>query len=69
MNGAELLDRVKEIQSDIKRILVSAFEMYDDLFKDCHSIDQFLSKPIIMSELIKVVQQYVKKVEINQNSC
>jgi CheY-like chemotaxis protein len=64
-NGAELLDKIKEINPDVKRILLSAFEMYDDLFKDCHSIDQFFSKPIIVSELIEVVQQYVKKVEIN----
>jgi DNA-binding NtrC family response regulator len=55
MNGAELLDRVKEIKPDVKRILVSAFEMYDDSFKDCHSIDQFLPKPVTISELIKVV--------------
>jgi DNA-binding NtrC family response regulator len=69
MNGAELLDRVKEIKPDVKRILVSAFEMHDDLFKDCHSIDEFLSKPIIMSELIKIVKQNVKEVKVKQNSC
>ena len=69
MNGVELLDKVREINPDVKRILVSAFEMNDDLFKDCHSIDEFLSKPIIMSELIKVVKQTVKEIEVKQNSC
>ena len=39
-----------------------------DLFKDCHSIDKFLSKPIIMSELIAEVQKHVNKVEIKQSS-
>ena len=51
MNGAQLLDKIKEINPNVKPILVSAFEMHDDLFKDCHSIDKFLSKPIILSEL------------------
>ena len=69
MNGVELLDKVREINPDVKRILVSAFEMNDDLFKDCHSIDEFLSKPIILSELIKVVKQTVKEIEVKQNSC
>jgi len=69
MNGVELLDKVREINPDVKRILVSAFEMNDDLFKDCHTIDEFLSKPIIMSELIKVVKQTVKEIEVKQNSC
>lgn len=62
MNGVELLDKVQEINPDTKRILISALQ--DDLFKDCHSIDQFLSKPIIIKELIKVVQQYVRIVKI-----
>ena len=48
---------------------MSAFEKHDDLFKDCHSIDEFLSKPIILSELIKVVKQTVKEIEVKQNSC
>ena len=67
MNGAQLLDKIKEINPNVKRILVSAFEMHDDLFKDCHSIDKFLSKPIILSELIAEVQKYVNKVEIKQS--
>ena len=68
MNGAQLLDKIKEINPNVKRILVSAFEMNDDLFKDCHSIDKFLSKPIILSELIAEVQKYMNKVEIKQSS-
>ena len=63
MNGVQLLDKIKEINPNVKRILVSAFEKHDDLFKDCHSIDKFLSKPIILSELIAEVQKYVNKVE------
>ena len=68
MNGVELLDKVKEINPDVKRILVSAFDMHDDLFTNCHSIDKFLSKPIIMSELVTEVKQQMNKLEIKQNS-
>ena len=67
MNGVQLLDKVKETNPDVKRILVSAFDMHDDLFTNCHSIDIFLSKPIKMSELVTEVQQYVNKLEIKQN--
>ena len=66
MNGAELLDKVREINPDVKRILISAFEMHDNLFKDCHSIDEFLSKPIVISDLIQVVRQHMKTVENKQ---
>jgi len=60
--------RESEIKPGVKRILISAFEMNDELFHNCHSIDTFLLIPVTMSELIHVVQQYVSKVEIKQNS-
>jgi DNA-binding NtrC family response regulator len=66
MNGAQFLDKVKAVNPEVKRILISAFEIDDDLFKDCHSIDKFLPKPIPMGELIEEVQKYVDKVEIKQ---
>lgn len=66
MNGAEFLDKVKAVNPEVKRILISAFEINDDLFNDCHSIDKFLAKPIPMSELIEEVQKHVNDVEINQ---
>jgi len=59
MNGAEFLDRINEVQPGVKRILVSAFEMNDELFHNCHSIDTFLLKPVTMSELINVVQNKI----------
>jgi DNA-binding NtrC family response regulator len=66
MNGAQFLDKVKAVNPEVKRILISAFEIDDDLFKDCHSIDKFLPKPIPMGELIEEVQKYVDKVEVKQ---
>ena len=44
MNGGQLLDRVKTVNPSVKGILMSAFEMHDDIFKGCQSIDKFLSK-------------------------
>jgi CheY-like chemotaxis protein len=69
MNGAQFLDKVKEVNPEVKRILISAFEIDDDLLEGCDSIDKFLPKPIMMSELIEEVQKHVNKVEIKQNSC
>ena len=63
MTGVEFLDQVKKISPDVKRILVSAFDMQDDLFKECQCIDRFLSKPVKIADLIGEVHQQVKKVE------
>ena len=68
MNGAQFLDKVKAVNPEVKRILISAFEINDDLFNDCHSIDKFLPKPITMTELIEEVQKQVNAVEIKLNS-
>jgi CheY-like chemotaxis protein len=64
MNGVQFLDKVKEVNPEVKRIMISAFEIDDDLFMDSNSIDKFLPKPVTMSELIDEVQKYVDKVEV-----
>jgi two-component SAPR family response regulator len=64
MNGVQFLDKVKEVNPEVKRIMISAFEIDDDLFNDSNSIDKFLPKPVTMSELIDEVQKYVDKVEV-----
>jgi two-component SAPR family response regulator len=64
MNGVQFLDKVKAVNPEVKRILISAFDVDDDLFKDCHSIDKFLPKPVTMGELIDKIQKYVDRVEV-----
>jgi two-component SAPR family response regulator len=64
MNGVQFLDKVKAVNPEVKRILISAFDVDDDLFKDCHSIDKFLPKPVTMGELIDEIQKYVDRVEV-----
>ena len=41
MNGVQLLDKVKEINPDVKRILVSAFDMHDDLFTELSYVSTY----------------------------
>jgi two-component SAPR family response regulator len=55
MNGVELLKRVKDINPDVKTLLISAFELNDDLFGECSCVDKVLQKPIHVSSLIKEV--------------
>ena len=46
MNGIELLKKVKEINSNVKTLLISAFEINDELFQECSCVDKLLQKPI-----------------------
>ena len=59
MNGIELLDKVKEINSDVVGILISAFEIKDDVFKHTQCVDMFLQKPVRIPDLIEKVQNYL----------
>ena len=64
MNGAELLDKMKQINPEVKRVLISAFEIEDDIFKNYQCIDKFLQKPILMTELISEIQNIVSSLKI-----
>jgi YesN/AraC family two-component response regulator len=59
ITGIELLEKVKEVNSGIARILISAFDPDDELFKNSLCIDEFLPKPITMADLIDRVKKYV----------
>lgn len=55
MNGVELLKKIKEVNSNVKTLLISAFEINDDLFRECSCVDKVLQKPIHISKLISEV--------------
>ena len=55
MDGIELLKNVKSLKPSLKTILISAFEVKDEHFESCGSVDKFLQKPIGISELINEV--------------
>ena len=60
ITGIELLEKVKEVDSGIARILISAFEIRDEVFKNSQSVDEFLPKPITMAYLIDCVKKHLK---------
>lgn len=59
--GTELLSKVKEINPEITRILISAFEFEDEVFKNIDCVDMFLQKPIMIKDLVVQVQNLVIK--------
>ena len=62
ITGVELLDEIKEINSEIKRILISAFDIQDQVFNNSECIDEFLPKPVMMVDLIEHVKKHINYV-------
>ena len=56
MDGIELLTKVKAINSSVKTILISAFDIDDKLYEECKCVDKILQKPITIPELINEVE-------------
>ena len=68
MTGMELLSKIKDVNPATTRILMSAFEVTDELFEECNCVDKFLQKPILMTDLIKEVLMFVNTMQIpNRN--
>ena len=62
ITGIELLTKIKEVNPGIKRILISAFDLQDEVFKNSEYIDEFLPKPITIAAMIEHVKKHVKHV-------
>jgi two-component SAPR family response regulator len=61
MNGYEFVKKAKEIDKDVKVVLMSAFEINDDgelhnVFTDV-KIDGFLQKPFSMVKLNDIIEK------------
>jgi DNA-binding NtrC family response regulator len=68
MTGMELLSKIKDVNPATTRILMSAFEVTDELFEECNCVDKFLQKPILMTDLIYEVRMLVNTMQIpNRN--
>ena len=67
MNGTELLTEIKKIKPTVRTILISAFDVGDEVFRKYNCVDKFLQKPIAMSNLIDEVktQLGIKTTKIN----
>ena len=64
MTGMELLSKIKEINPAVTRILISAFEIHDELFQEYNCVDKFLQKPVLMIDLINEVRMLVNTMQI-----
>jgi DNA-binding NtrC family response regulator len=64
MTGIELLSKIKDINPAVTRIMMSAFEIQDELFQEFRCVDKFLQKPVLMTDLINEVRMLVSKIPI-----
>jgi DNA-binding NtrC family response regulator len=55
MNGVELLKKIKAVNSNVKTLLISAFGINDNVFREISCVDKVLQKPIHISELMNEV--------------
>lgn len=64
MTGMELLSKIKDVSPATTRIMMSAFEILEELFQEYKCVDKFLQKPVLMTDLINEVRTLVGKVQI-----
>ena len=68
MTGMELLSKIKDVNPAVTRIMLSAFEIQDELFKECNCVDKFLQKPVLIVDLINEVRMLLSAIQIpNRN--
>lgn len=58
ISGLEFIKKVRKIDSNIKVILMTAFEIEGNQLREVHS-DEFFNKPIRMNDLVQIVKKYV----------
>ncbi len=71
MTGMELLSKIKDVNPAVTRIMMSAFEIQDELFNECNCVDKFLQKPVLIVDLINEVRMLLSAIQIpntNRNS-
>jgi DNA-binding NtrC family response regulator len=69
MIGMKLLGKVKEINPTVTRIMMSAFDIQDELFQESQCVDKFLQKPVLVTDLIKEVRMLLKTMQIPSDIC
>lgn len=58
MSGIEFIKKLREIDANIKVILMTAFDMERSQLREIDT-DEFFNKPIAMNNLVKIVKKYV----------
>ncbi len=66
INGIQLFNIMKAINPTIARILVSAFEIEDQIFQHCRCVDKYLQKPVSMVKLVDEVEASLKAFEFQK---
>ena len=64
MTGMELLSKIKDVSPATTRIMMSAFEIQDELFQEYKCVDKFLQKPVLMIDMIKEVRMLLSTMQI-----
>jgi len=58
MSGIEFIKKLREIDANIKVILMTAFEMERSKLREIDT-DELFNKPIAMNNLVQIVKKYV----------
>jgi len=58
MSGIEFIKKLREIDANIKVIIMTAFEMERSQLREFDT-DEFFNKPIAMNNLVQIVKKYV----------
>ena len=58
MSGIEFIKKLREIDANIKVILMTVFEMERSKLREIDT-DEFFNKPIAMNNLVQIVKKYV----------
>lgn len=58
MSGIEFIKKLREIDANIKVILMTAFEMERSQLREIDT-DEFFNKPIATNNLVQIVKKYV----------
>jgi DNA-binding NtrC family response regulator len=69
LNGMEFLKKIKSLNPFVRTILMTAFELDDEIFKEYSKkkiINGFLQKPIKLHELLKEVKAQLHTYEIQR---
>lgn len=69
LNGIDFLKKIKSLNPFVRTILITAFELDDEIFKEYSKkkiINGFLQKPIKLHELLKAVKAQLHSYEIQK---
>jgi len=58
ISGVEFIKKLREIDSNIRVILMTAFEVEGNQLREIHT-DEFFNKPIKINDLVQIVKKYV----------